>query len=399
MYKTRRRILPLVRQVWRAFRREKLHRLFILCLIVVIMGALGFFIFEAPSLKHSTHPTSSGIIDSIWWSCVTLTTVGYGDVVPKTTAGRLIGVFVMFSGIVVMSLITAIIASVLVERKIREDRGLESFDVTNHLVLCGWNENADDILKAISQAQNAPKTVILINDLEEEQINEIKFKHRGELDVHFIRGDFVNESVLDRAMIANAYSVILLSDVSGRHDRSKADERVILATLAIKHKSEKVRVTAELLDRQNESHLQRAKADEIIVRGKYSSFFLANSALSPGLHTVIGDLLSLDPRHQVLKVKIPGKFTGRTFRELFDYIRTDYKAIIFAIISVTKGMSFDDLLTDDLSAIDDFIRRKFQEAGADLSVSSDQINVTINPPDGYKIKENDYMVIIASNVE
>lgn len=387
--------------LWRVLKREKVHQLFLLGALVIIIGSSSFFIFEMAITKDKeiiNKPLLSKYIDSLWWTCVTLTTVGYGDITPKTVPGRIAGVMVMFSGIVVMSLITAVIASILVERKIREDKGLESLKLSNHIVICGWNENAPDILLAIKQMKDSPKTVTLINDMEEDQINEIKYKNRGELDIHFIKGDFINESVLDRASITQAHSVILLSDISGKHERSKADERVILGTLTIKHMSEKVRVTAELIDRENESHLKRAHADEIVVRGKYSSFFLSNSALSPGVFSVMEGLVSLDPHHQVVKFKIPSKFFGHTFREVFDFARNEHKAILFAVISISKGVSFDDLLSDDLSAIDIFIKRKFEEAGADLTGSSDQVEVQINPPDDYRIKENDHGVILFSNI-
>jgi voltage-gated potassium channel len=394
----RNRPLIFLRQLWRVLKREKFPHLFIICLVIVIIGAIGYYSFEiAPSTDAAVRHRSvtNHVFDALWWSCVTVTTVGYGDISPKTPLGRMVGLLVMFSGVVVMSLITAIIASILVERKIREEKGLESITLTNHIVICGWNEHVTEILSMVKQNREASKSVVLINDLEEEQITEIKFKYRGELDIHFIRGDFVNESVLERANIPHASSVILLSDLAGKRDRAKADERVILATLTIKHMADKVRVTAELMDRENESHLHRARADEIIIRGQYGGFFLASSALSPGISSLVECLLSND-KHQIMKTKIPPRFIGHTFREVFDYARNELKSILIGIISVSKGMSFDDLLSEDLSSIDLFIKRKFEEAGADLSASLDQFNVQINPPDSYKIQDNDLAVVIYS---
>ncbi len=55
--------------------------------------------------------------DGVWWSVVTVTTVGYGDLYPKTTEGRLIGIGVMASGIAFVALLTAAIAA----RFVRED--------------------------------------------------------------------------------------------------------------------------------------------------------------------------------------------------------------------------------------------------------------------------------------
>ncbi len=49
--------------------------------------------------------------DTLWWSAQTVTTVGYGDVVPETTGGRLIGVVIMMVGVTAVSLITALVTS------------------------------------------------------------------------------------------------------------------------------------------------------------------------------------------------------------------------------------------------------------------------------------------------
>jgi voltage-gated potassium channel len=59
--------------------------------------------------------------DGIWWAVVTVTTVGYGDVYPKTNGGRIVGIAVMFVGIGFLSVLTAAIAS----RFVREERGSE----------------------------------------------------------------------------------------------------------------------------------------------------------------------------------------------------------------------------------------------------------------------------------
>jgi voltage-gated potassium channel len=52
-----------------------------------------------------------GLGDSLWWAAQTVTTVGYGDVVPETSGGRLIGLFVMVVGVGAVSLITALVTS------------------------------------------------------------------------------------------------------------------------------------------------------------------------------------------------------------------------------------------------------------------------------------------------
>lgn len=54
--------------------------------------------------------------DALWWAVATVTTVGYGDIVPKTTVGRFVASLLMITGFAFLSLITGTIASVLVAR-------------------------------------------------------------------------------------------------------------------------------------------------------------------------------------------------------------------------------------------------------------------------------------------
>ncbi len=54
--------------------------------------------------------------EAVWWACVTITTTGYGDFYPVTTPGRLIGIGVMFSGVALAGIITAALASWILER-------------------------------------------------------------------------------------------------------------------------------------------------------------------------------------------------------------------------------------------------------------------------------------------
>ena len=82
----------------------------ILAMLVITTGSIFVLFFESQS--PDANITAGG--DSIWWSVVTITTVGYGDRYPVTTGGRITAVFVMFSGVGIIGALASILASFLI---------------------------------------------------------------------------------------------------------------------------------------------------------------------------------------------------------------------------------------------------------------------------------------------
>jgi len=75
-------------------------------------------------LMHFTDPkTFPNIGDGMWWAIQTVTTVGYGDLVPASTAGRLVAALVMLIGIGFLTVITAVITSAFIESNRRRLEG------------------------------------------------------------------------------------------------------------------------------------------------------------------------------------------------------------------------------------------------------------------------------------
>jgi voltage-gated potassium channel len=85
--------------------------------LVVVAGAVESLV------DKGDFPT---LWDGIWWAVVTVTTVGYGDLYPKSVEGRIIGMIVMLFGIGFLSVLTATIAS----RFVKTDTGTEEMQAT-----------------------------------------------------------------------------------------------------------------------------------------------------------------------------------------------------------------------------------------------------------------------------
>lgn len=85
--------------------------------VIVFSAALAFHYFEM-----SVNPNVHGFFDSFWWAMATVTTVGYGDIYPVTTEGRIVAIFLMLTGIGTLGVYTAAIANYVI-RQNREPRG------------------------------------------------------------------------------------------------------------------------------------------------------------------------------------------------------------------------------------------------------------------------------------
>ncbi len=97
--------------------RATLASVFIVFIIVLVSAAAATHLLE-----YDRQPQLFGSIPaSLWWAVVTLTTTGYGDVVPMTAGGRIVGSVVMVSGIVVLALITGILATGFAEEERRRE--------------------------------------------------------------------------------------------------------------------------------------------------------------------------------------------------------------------------------------------------------------------------------------
>ena len=377
---------------YRNLSKDNLSRIIIAVLLVIFVGGGLVFFIETGSNGEFTR-----FVDSLWWGAVTITTVGYGDMAPVSNAGRMIAVMMMFGGIVLTSIFSGTIASIFVDRKIKEGRGLQEVNLRNHTIICGWNRNAAGIIESFSALSKDKKiTLCLINEMDAEEYQMLKVKH-PELDIKFVKGDFSSEKILNRASASNAKAAIFIPDISGSNTMENADERTILSVLAIKSINTDITTCAEVLKKENEGHLKRANVDSIIVSGEFSGFLLSSASVSEGIPKFVKEMLDVESTKSIHQVSIPGSLVGKTFLELSEYFLKNNKGIAVGIISEEKKMSLEDMLSDDSSSIDAFIKRKFQEAEINIGEQQEQgIDIQISPSPDYHIKETDSLFILGT---
>jgi len=366
------------------FRKNLLLSILILIFLVSLMGAILFYFIE---VRHN--PNLQSFSQAVWWVLVSITTVGYGDVVPITGAGRLLGIFVIFTGVALVSMFTATISSIFVTQKLKEERGLKEISDRNHIIICGWNHTGDQILSAIFR-QPQPPTVVLINQAPEDQIHNVFMKFKGN-PLKFVRGDFAQEEVLNRANLSKAKAVIIIPDSSSGLT-ARSDEKTILTAFSVKAIQPKIKVYAHILDRDNEPYLKKAQVDDYLVSDAFAGILMGEMVTEPGVPQSIQKLLGGDNSNRLERVAVPQELVGKTFSEALAFFRAK-NSLPIAIVKEQKPLSLSHVLSEDYSYLDEFIERKFREAGRSLRKGS-QLEVKINPEDNTILERDTYLIVI-----
>jgi voltage-gated potassium channel len=104
-----------------AIERLTLFRAVRMVALVALMLAL-----LAGVVEWLVDPAMGNFRDALWWAIVTVTTVGYGDVVPTSTAGRLVASVLMIAGVSAIPITTSLVVSVFVNRAQTHQRELDA---------------------------------------------------------------------------------------------------------------------------------------------------------------------------------------------------------------------------------------------------------------------------------
>lgn len=258
-------------------------------LTVVVLGGTSVTLIE-----RATNPDIHTLSDGIWWALVTLTTVGFGDITPVTTLGRIVGGVLMIVGMFTLALFAGVVGTTLLRSllSLREDQFRMS-SYTNHIVVCGYEPSANLLLEAVKAETNIRTSPVLVFAQGERPMD---------LPPEFIwiNGDATREAELDKVHLTRARAVLLVGSRSVTPQQ--ADARTVLVSFTIrawlkKHPAAHVRrrplyVVAEILDPENATHARAAGADEVIESTRLGFSLMAHAAMVPGSGAIMSSVAS-----------------------------------------------------------------------------------------------------------
>lgn len=287
---------------------------------LLFIGTIGILALEKGHNEQFTN-----FADGLWWTVVTLTTVGYGDKFPITVGGKFLAIFLMFTGLSFFALITSFISSFIIERYRKgANKGMELAALSNHIIICGWNSNAITVLKELDFLYSSEmKFKVLISEADQDVPT-------GSY-TSFLNADFTKMDVLEKAQISEADSVIILSDKSNQRTDQDVDARTILTVLGIKKKYPNLYVCAEVVSKDNIQHIKNAGVDEFISSFEYTGNMLAHTVANRGIAKVYSELLESNVGNQLVKADIEKSVESNTFFECSRYYSEHCDSVLIGI--------------------------------------------------------------------
>ena len=239
---------------------------------LIIIGTIGYSVLEKDNPNQEWQ-----LLDAIWMTVITLTTVGYGDM-EISDAGRVFTLFLLIGGIGMYIYSITIATAFLVEgqllsffkhRKMTKD--VEK--LSNHYIVCGIGDTGIHVLE---EMLNAEASFVGI-EMDEERLEHLAETH----DFLYLHGDATDDDVLIRAGIERAKGLVACLS---------RDQDNLFVVISAKKLNPNLRVASKAVENNSPAKLETAGADEVVLPDHIGGIRLASGILEPHLLDFFGKM-------------------------------------------------------------------------------------------------------------
>jgi voltage-gated potassium channel len=300
------------RRIARTLDRRLFGRAVRVIVLIIFLVALGVWFVEKPR-------TLEALGDTVYWAISTV--LGQGQPAFVTSpVGRVLAWTLIIFGVAILGTITGALVAIVIDFLIKEGQGLGASGYRDHIVVCGWNATARDLIAELRTDAYDVRVVVLA-DLDKNPAGD---------DAYFVRGDSTSTEALERAGVKEAAAALVFP----KEPSDDADMHSILTVMAIESIAPGVRTVAEVNNPRHVDHFRRAAVDEILVTSRLASRLLARAALYPGMSELVTDIVSGGEGSELYRIALPDEYVGLSIDELSARLRADHHA---TLLSVNRG--------------------------------------------------------------
>ena len=290
---------------------------FLAFLVFGAAAALVIFEVENPDSKIN------GIFDGVYWALVTVSTVGYGDIVPATLEGRLVTIMLILAGLGTFSFLASIIVSAFSERlpELRLRQVYSELERRGeHTILCGFGRVGQEMARALEH----DGTRFVVVDRDEEQYRLAK--RRGYLAVV---GNAEEDDLLDALCVASALRILCLT----------GDDVVnVYITVSARYRNASIEIIARANHAENVTKLKRAGADRTVTLYDIVGSLAVQYIGQPVAYEAMAEILSISEGIGVDAIRVTGE-SNLAGQLVGDLEIENHKLILFGVLSHREGES------------------------------------------------------------
>jgi voltage-gated potassium channel len=266
--------------------------------------------------------------DALWYLVETLTTVGYGDALPVTYWGRMIGFVFLLSSLGVYGFIIGQIANFMSTLKEQRDMGLNGTQFTKHVVIIGWNDFAQSV---ISHLVAAGRQVAIVT--KDRPTIDIIREYYSEDKVFTLFSDYHNFDLLEKANIKSASIVFVnLND----------DTEKLVYVINIKKHYQDLHYIVTLDNGNLKNTFVNAGVTYAISKNEISSKLLASYIYEPDVAIFSEEIIAFaheDHEYDMKEFLMQGNnpFIGMPYEKAFFDLKKQCNVILIGMVKVMEG--------------------------------------------------------------
>lgn len=246
-------------------------------------------------------------IDALYYSAVSLSTTGYGDITPVTQGARVVNILLITPmRIAFLIILVGTTLSVLTEES-RKSLQIQRWRnrVRNHTIVVGYGTKGRSAVAALL-ADGVPANQIVVIDTDKVALS--RAENQGLVTVH---GSATKADVLKIAGVNRARSVVVAPNL---------DDTAVLVTLSVRELAPSAMIVASVRESENQHLLEQSGADSVVISSETAGRMLGLATVTPSVVEMMEDLLSPDEGFSVAERPVAEDEVGAHPRHLADIV-------------------------------------------------------------------------------
>ncbi|RLD66553.1 MAG: TrkA family potassium uptake protein [Bacteroidetes bacterium] len=286
--------------------------------------------------------------DAVWYMIVTLTSVGYGDIVPVTIIGRIIGYFFIISSLLVLGALISSISSNIIKMIEEKKLGFRGTEFTNHIICIGWNDFNRMVVDEVLEAE---RKVAIITSRKDEV--DLIYNQYGKKNVFVLYSDLHNLESISKTNPDKSSEVFLSFD---------NDTESLIYVINFKKKYPEPNIVVAIENHNLKDTFHSAGVKYVVARNEIASKLVASYVFEPEVADLTIDLMSSaktseDFDNQQYLVISKNPFLNKNYDDAFVKLKIKYNIVLLGIVK--HGLGENQLLvnaqSDTIIELNDYL--------------------------------------------